>query len=110
MPKSISGGQKQRAAFARALIAGPELMLLDEPFSALDGPTRVHMRGCLTEIVRGLGIPVLLVTHDLDEATSLARKMFVCIQGRIQQSGEPGEIVANPSSKAVLELVNGGRS
>jgi len=109
-PKSISGGQKQRVAFARALIAGPKLLLLDEPFSALDNPTRVHMRDCLTEVVRSLGVPVLLVTHDLAEAAALGRTMFVCIGGRIQQSGDPRKVIEHPASEAVRRLVGTGLS
>jgi len=107
-PKSISGGQKQRVAFARALIAKPELLLLDEPFSALDGPTRVHMRDCLARLMRSLGIPVLLVTHDLAEARSLAERMFVLIGGRVLQHGRPEEIVQEPASEAVRELTRAG--
>ncbi|HBL15645.1 MAG TPA: ABC transporter ATP-binding protein [Elusimicrobia bacterium] len=109
LPGSISGGQKQRVAFARALIAKPKLLLLDEPFSALDNPTRAHMRDCLARIMRGLDIPVLLVTHDLAEAAALAQKMFVCIQGRIHQHGDPAEIVKNPATQAVRDLTSCAR-
>lgn len=104
-PKNISGGQKQRVAFARALIGRPDLLLLDEPFSALDHPTRLHMRDCLGRVMRSLNIPVLLVTHDLEEAIAIAARIFICIGGRIHQQGVPEEIIRNPSSTAVMHLI-----
>jgi molybdate transport system ATP-binding protein len=104
-PRSISGGQKQRVAFARALIGRPDLLLLDEPFSALDHPTRLHMRDCLGQVMRSLDIPVLLVTHDLEEATAIAARIFICIQGRIHQQGMPDEIIKNPSSDGIRHLI-----
>jgi molybdate transport system ATP-binding protein len=104
-PKNISGGQKQRVAFARALIGKPDLLLLDEPFSALDHPTRLHMRACLGRIMRSLDIPVLLVTHDLEEAVAIASRMFICIGGRIHQQGIPDEIIKYPSSGDVRRLL-----
>jgi molybdate transport system ATP-binding protein len=104
-PRNISGGQKQRVAFARALIGRPDLLLLDEPFSALDHPTRLHMGHCLGQVMRSLNIPVLLVTHDLEEAVTIATKMFICIGGRIHQQGMPDEIIKNPSSDSVRHLI-----
>lgn len=104
-PRNISGGQKQRVAFARALIGRPDLLLLDEPFSALDHPTRLHMRACLGHVMRSLDIPVLLVTHDLEEAIAIAAKIFICIEGSIHQQGRPDEIIKNPSSNAVRHLM-----
>lgn len=104
-PKNISGGQKQRVAFARALIGKPDLLLLDEPFSALDHPTRLHMRDCLGKVMRSLNIPVLLVTHDLEEAIAVAAQIFICIEGRIHQQGIPDEIIKNPCSDAVRHLI-----
>lgn len=104
-PRSISGGQKQRVAFARALIGKPDMLLLDEPFSALDHPTRMHMRDCLANMMKSLEIPVLFVTHDLKEATSIAARIFICIGGRIHQQGTPDEIIGNPCSDAVRCLI-----
>jgi molybdate transport system ATP-binding protein len=104
-PRSISGGQKQRVAFARALIGRPDLLLLDEPFSALDHPTRLHMRDCLGHVMRFLEIPVLFVTHDLQEATAIASRIFICIGGRIHQQGAPDEVIGNPASDAIRHLI-----
>ena len=88
-PSEISGGQQQRVACARALIRRPDLILLDEPFSALDNPLRIEMQKFLKEIRREFNIPLLLVTHDLSEAFSLADKIIVYSQGRIAQIGSP---------------------
>jgi molybdate transport system ATP-binding protein len=104
-PRNISGGQKQRVAFARALIGRPDLLLLDEPFSALDHPTRIYMRACLANMMRSLEIPVLFVTHDLGEAIAIAARIFICIGGRIHQQGTPDEIIGNPYSEAVRCLI-----
>jgi molybdate transport system ATP-binding protein len=106
MPSEISGGQKQRVAFARALIKQPDVLLLDEPFSALDYPLRREMRQFLKEVRRDFNIPVVLVTHDLGEATMLADTMIVYAQGRIAQVGSPGEIFRNPSCEEVALLVD----
>lgn len=108
-PKSISGGQKQRVAFARALIAKPDLLLLDEPFSALDNPTRIHMRECLAVFMRSLNIPVLLVTHDSEEAITMADRMFLYMNGRIVQQGQPNEILSSPVSPEVENLLSDHR-
>ena len=104
-PRNISGGQRQRVAFARTLIMRPNLLLLDEPFSALDYPTRVHMRDCLAHVMQSLQIPVLFVTHDLKEATAIATRIFICIGGRIHQQGTPDEIIGKPCSDAVRCLI-----
>ena len=104
-PRNISGGQKQRVAFARALIGKPDLLLLDEPFSALDRPTRLHMRDCLGGVMQALEIPVLFVTHDLQEAAAIAARVFICIGGSIHQQGTADEIIGAPSSDAVRQLI-----
>jgi molybdate transport system ATP-binding protein len=103
-PSEISGGQQQRVALARALIRRPDLILLDEPFSALDNPLRLEMQKFLKEIRREFNIPLLLVTHDLSEAFSLADKIIVYSQGRIAQIGPPQDIGLNPVDAEVKSL------
>jgi molybdate transport system ATP-binding protein len=105
LPSEISGGQKQRTAIARTLMTGPRTILLDEPFSALDHPIRVEMGRLLKEIRREFGIPVVLVTHDIFEAYTLADRMIVYAGGRVIQSGPFQEIFRNPSNDEVESLV-----
>ncbi|MFO0752285.1 MAG: ATP-binding cassette domain-containing protein [Thermodesulfovibrionales bacterium] len=106
-PAELSGGQKQRVAFARSLIRGPEALLLDEPFSALDNPIRLEMRALLKEVRREFAIPVVLVTHDLSEASSLADTLIIYVAGRAAQAGPPEEVFRNPASEEVEKLVKG---
>jgi sulfonate transport system ATP-binding protein len=82
-PLTLSGGQAQRVSLARALVAEPELLLLDEPFGALDALTRLGMRGLLLDLWREHGLGVLLVTHDVDEAVALADRVLVLDEGRV---------------------------
>jgi sulfonate transport system ATP-binding protein len=82
-PSTLSGGQAQRVSLARALVAEPELLLLDEPFGALDALTRLTMRGLLLDLWRAHGFGVLLVTHDVDEAVALADRVLVLDEGRV---------------------------
>ena len=82
-PQTLSGGQAQRVSLARALVAEPQLLLLDEPFGALDALTRLSMRALLLELWRAHGFGVLLVTHDVDEAVELADRVLVLEEGRI---------------------------
>jgi molybdate transport system ATP-binding protein len=102
----ISGGQKQRVALARALIRRPDALLLDEPFSALDAPLRAEMANFLKEIRREFPIPVVLVTHDLAEASTLADKLIICANGRIVQTGTPSQVLDSPSCSEVDLLVS----
>jgi molybdate transport system ATP-binding protein len=95
-PAEISGGQRQRVALARALIRRPMLLLLDEPFSALDHPLRLEMHQYLTGAARNYKIPVIMVTHDLNEAFKLGDKIIVYSQGRVTQTGTPAEVRNNP--------------
>jgi molybdate transport system ATP-binding protein len=105
-PNEISGGQQQRVAFARAIIKQPQALLLDEPFSALDTPTRVNMRECLREVMKRLQIPIILVTHDIFEACAMADKMLIYLKGRIIQEGMPADILRNPATKEVAALTS----
>jgi len=91
-PCEISGGQKQRVAFARALIRRPDLLLLDEPFSALDMTLRGEMRDFLRDIRKAYRIPIILVTHDVFEAYCLANTVIVYAEGQVVQTGSPQEV------------------
>ncbi|MBI5849372.1 MAG: ATP-binding cassette domain-containing protein [Nitrospirae bacterium] len=104
LPSQISGGQKQRVALARALIRRPDALLLDEPFSALDMPIRFELQAILKEIQQTYKIPVLLITHDANEALALADRMIVYAEGRVMQAGPPEEIVISPSCEEVSTL------
>jgi molybdate transport system ATP-binding protein len=97
-PDQISGGQKQRVTLARALIGRPKLLLLDEPFSALDNNLRSEMHNLLLDIRRDFDVPIVLVTHDLLEAYALADKVVLYGQGRISHVGSPQDIFYNPSN------------
>jgi molybdate transport system ATP-binding protein len=96
-PKEISGGQQQRVALARALIHKPRLLLLDEPMSALDLPTRKHVRGEFAKLLRDLAIPTVLVTHDWTEALSLGDQLVVMVGGRVRQIGNPHNVFSMPT-------------
>ena len=105
-PAELSGGQQQRVAVARALAREPKVLLLDEPFSAVDKATRQRLYRELAELRRTLRMPVILVTHDLDEAMMLADRMTVLHRGRTLQSGTPSEIKARPDDPEVARLVD----
>ena len=105
VPAALSGGQQQRVAVARALAREPQVLLLDEPFSAVDRATRQRLYRELAELRRGLAMPVILVTHDLDEALMLADQLCVLHQGRTLQAGEPYAVMTRPDSVEVAQLV-----
>jgi len=108
-PTDISGGQQQRVALARALIRRPKLLLLDEPFSALDNPLRLELHQYLNDIRRRFRIPVILVTHDLHEATRLGDKIIIYSEGRVAQAGSLTEVMDNPvirEAKKFYEVSN----
>ena len=107
-PAHLSGGQQQRVALARALATEPEVMLLDEPLSALDAKLRQELRVELKEILNAVGSTTIVVTHDQEEAMSLAERVIVMDQGRIKQEGTPTEIYTHPANKFVAEFI--GRS
>lgn len=103
-PDELSGGQKQRVALARALVTNPKILLLDEPFSALDAPIRAQLRLELRALQQQLQIPTLLVTHDLAEANILADRIAVYEAGAILQVGTPSEIMHHPANLHVARL------
>lgn len=105
MPHQISGGQKQRVAIARALMRRPRIILLDEPFSALDMPVRLEMRKMLKMVQQSFRIPVVLITHDADEVRAIADRMIVYSAGRVLQSGPPEEVFLAPACLEVESLI-----
>ncbi|MCV6598609.1 MAG: putative 2-aminoethylphosphonate ABC transporter ATP-binding protein [Mangrovicoccus sp.] len=104
-PSQLSGGQQQRVALARALATEPNLLLLDEPLSALDAKVRVHLRRQLKELQQTLGLTTIMVTHDQDEALNLADRIVVLSQGRIEQVGTPIEVYSQPANAFVADFV-----
>jgi osmoprotectant transport system ATP-binding protein len=104
-PRELSGGQRQRVAVARALAAKPELVLLDEPFGALDAITRADLQASFLGLRRELAISTLLVTHDLSEAFLLADRIAVMHAGRIEQVASPDELRAAPATAYVRALL-----
>jgi iron(III) transport system ATP-binding protein len=104
-PSQISGGQQQRVALARALALSPGLLLLDEPLSALDANVRAHLRMELRTLQRRVGVTTLMVTHDREEAFSLADEIVIMNEGRIQQVGAPNEIYEKPANLFVARLL-----
>lgn len=97
-PSQLSGGQRQRVAFARALAPNPHLLLLDEPFAAIDAKVRQELRSWLKEMIEKLGITSIFVTHDQDEAIEVADEIIITNKGRIEQKGTPLEIYQNPQT------------
>lgn len=104
LPAALSGGQQQRVALARALVTRPELLLLDEPFAALDTPLRARLRRELLQLVGSLGLPTILVTHDLEEAHMLADRMAVFDDGRLVQIDRPETVLRRPATLAVARF------
>src|SRR6202035_5317980 len=104
-PRQLSGGQQQRVALARALVINPTVLLLDEPFSALDKNLRASMQIELREIQRKLGLTTIFVTHDQGEALSLSDRVAVMSEGRVRQLGTPQEIYRQPCDRFVASFV-----
>jgi molybdate transport system ATP-binding protein len=105
-PAELSGGQQQRVALARALARDPEVLLLDEPFSAVDRRTRRILRDELIELRRTVRAPIILVTHDIDEAAALADRLIVIDAGIILQQGPAAELLALPASDRVRSALD----
>ena len=106
-PHELSGGQKQRGSIARALIAGPRIVLLDEPGRGLDTVLRADLYALIHELKSGLQVPVLLVTHDMEECCVLADRVLVYDAGRIVHRGSPVELLRNPGTAATAQLLGG---
>jgi ABC-type Fe3+/spermidine/putrescine transport system ATPase subunit len=104
-PRSLSGGERQRVALARALAISPGLLLLDEPLSALDQPTREDMRVLLHELLAGLEIPAVHVTHDRDEALSIGDDLAIIVAGQLRQTGPAGQVTAGPADQDAARLL-----
>ncbi|MFQ5349172.1 MAG: ATP-binding cassette domain-containing protein [Thermoanaerobaculia bacterium] len=104
-PRRLSGGQRQRVALARALAGEPAVVLLDEPFGALDALTRLRVREVFRRIQRRVAVTILLVTHDLDEAFELADRIAVMKDGRVLQCALPADLVERPAHPYVEELL-----
>lgn len=104
-PGSLSGGERQRVALARALAAEPDLLVLDEPLSALDQPTREQLRDILADLLSGLGVPVVHVTHDRDEALILGDEVGVLVDGELRQTQPAHTITSNPVDADVARLL-----
>ena len=105
LPSQLSGGQQQRVALARALATSPRLLLLDEPLSALDARVRLRLREQIRDLQRRLGVTTIMVTHDQEEALTMADRIVVMNQGVIEQIGTPAEIYGKPATAFVADFV-----
>ena len=108
-PHELSGGERQRVALARALATDPEVVLLDEPFASLDAGLRTTLREEVVAILRAAGASALLVTHDQQEALSLADTVALMRDGRVEQTGAPEDVYAAPATRWAAEFLGRGR-
>ncbi|MBR1897560.1 MAG: ABC transporter ATP-binding protein [Oscillospiraceae bacterium] len=104
-PDQLSGGQRQRIALARALAPNPELLLLDEPFAAIDAKVRKELRTWLRQTIDKIGITSIFVTHDQDEAIEVADEIVITNQGRVEQVGDPAQIYLHPKTPFVAQFI-----
>ena len=104
-PSQLSGGQRQRVAFARALAPNPQVLLLDEPFAAIDAKVRTELRNWLKDMIHKVGITSIFVTHDQDEAVEVADEIIITNHGRIEQTGTPMEIYKTPETPFVAQFI-----
>ncbi|MDO4548265.1 MAG: ABC transporter ATP-binding protein [Clostridia bacterium] len=104
-PSQLSGGQRQRVAFARSLAPTPGLLLLDEPFAAIDAKVRKELRTWLRQMINIVGVTGIFVTHDQDEAVEVADEIIITNQGRVEQVGSPAQIYKNPESSFVARFI-----
>ncbi len=109
-PNQLSGGQRQRVNFARALAAEPDLVLLDEPFSALDAVTKNDLLHDLAALQKSVGFAAVLVTHDLSEALRLASRIAVMEAGQIVQIDTPTKLIAEPATRSIAEMLEAARN
>ena len=109
-PHELSGGQRQRVALARSIAARPGVILLDEPFGALDAISRSDLQRAFDELRRTLSVTTLLVTHDLAEAARLAEEVVVMRKGRIEQRGKMRDLVSAPANEYVAQLIERARA
>ncbi len=105
MPDQLSGGQRQRVALARALVKQPKVLLLDEPLSALDAKLREQMQLELSQLQQDVGVTFIIVTHDQDEALSMADRIAVMQDGNVDQIAEPGALYENPANRFVADFI-----
>lgn len=108
-PHQLSGGQRQRVAFARALAPNPQLLLLDEPFAAIDAKVRRELRTWLKEMIGKVGVTSIFVTHDQEEAMEVADTIIITNQGKVEQMGTPEDICHNPQTEFVKEFIDAAR-
>lgn len=109
-PDTLSGGQQQRVGVARALAARPRIVLMDEPFGALDPVTRESLQASLKAIQRDTATTILFVTHDMDEAFGLGHRVALMLDGKVAQVGTPLELIRHPVNERVREFVGGSRA
>lgn len=108
-PHQLSGGQRQRVAFARALAPNPQLLLLDEPFAAIDAKVRRELRTWLKGMIERVGVTSVFVTHDQEEALEVADTVIITNQGRVEQIGTPEDICLHPQTEFVEDFIDSTR-